>query len=89
METTYSKSDMHTSLTRLNNAKADQIEFELGKAKVEYLTVNECFGLLRQLRDVALEKCSWQEKPVLERHLQDAIEAIAETVRRAQEQAKR
>ena len=83
------KLGMYKSIERFNNAQADQIEFELAKAKVEYLTVQECFGLLKQLKDVALSKVSWQEQSVLQRHLEDAIEAIAETVRRAQEQAKR
>ena len=83
------KLGMYKSIERFNNAQADQIEFELAKAKREYLTVQECFGLLKQLRDVALEKCSWQDKPVMERHLKDAMESLSETVRRAQEQAKR
>jgi len=88
METTRPKDVMHESLVRYNNARSAQIEFELGKAKREYLSIADCFQLLRQLQSVALEKCSWQDKPVLERHLKDAMESLAETVKRAQEQAK-
>jgi len=75
--------------TRLANAKASRIEFDLAKSKRELLTIPEAFDLLRRLRDIALEKTLWQNRSVLGKHLDDALESFSELVRRMQEDARR
>jgi len=81
--------DLDAARSRLANAKASRIEFDLAKDKRELLTIPECFSLLKQLRDVALEKTLWQNRSVLGKHLDDALESFSELVRRMQEDAKR
>lgn len=75
--------------TRLLIAKASRIEFDLAKAKRELLTVGETFDLLRRLQTVALDKVSWQERSMLEKHMNDALESFSETIKRIQGDAKR
>jgi len=75
--------------TRLANAQAARLEWDLSKDKRELLTIAETFSLLKQLRDVALSKISWQEHDVLKKHLSDAIESFSENILKYQEDARR
>lgn len=88
METPTSQT-LETANARLANAQASRIEFDLAKSKRELLTIPEAFDLLRRLKIIALDKVSWQEKSVLETHLDIAIDGFQELIKRMQDDAKR
>ena len=75
--------------TRLANARAAQIEWELSKAKRELLTIPEAFDLIRRLRDAAIEATPWQQQSVLKMSLDETVEGFKELIQQIQEDAKR
>ena len=87
--TTPTLQELDAAQTRLANAQSARLEWDLARDKRQLLTVVECFSLLKQLRDVALEKVSWQERSMLEKHMSDALELFGETIKRIQEDAGR
>ena len=88
MQTTTTMTELEQSQCRLWNAEAAKLEFELAKAKRELLTVPECYGLLDQMRVCAIEKVSWQEQSVLQKHLDNEMMKIQATIKTLQEQAR-